>query len=394
MSSSNRREFIKKAGIGCASVSAGLAAAGLVPRRIFAAESPGFTRIVYRQLGSTGFKASEIGFGCMNMRDPELVHAAIDSGINYIDTAHLYMNGANEETVGQVMKTQRDKVFLTTKVPKRKPEEMEAMMETSLKRLQTDHVDLMLLHVASTRDNILNEDYIKVFDRARQKGICRFVGISNHANQTEVLDAVLESKFWEAALIGYNYMSPPGVSESIEKARKAGIAIIAMKNLLTASWPPSPLDDIRTDKSGKITKAQTFIKWVLDDPYVDTTIPGMTAFEHLAEDMAVMGIRMSFDERRTLYRYGERLRGHYCAGVAGCTGCLDQCPKGVHVCDLNRCIGYADGYDDIALARENYHELPRTTRVEVCDDCGECKVKCVNGLDLTYTVQRAKELFA
>ncbi len=393
MSISNRRDFLKKTAVGSASVIAGFNAMNLFPRRILAEDTSGFNRVFYRQLGSTGFKVCEIGFGAMNMRDAELVHAAIDQGINYIDTAYVYMRGRNEEVVGQVMKTKRDRVFLTTKVPRREPKELLSMMETSLKRLQTDHVDLMLLHGASRKNLILNEDYIKVFDDARKKGICRFVGISSHANQPEVLDAVVKSKFWEAALVGYNYMTPPSVKTSIEKARKSGIAIIAMKNLLTSNWPPDPLEDMREDKSGKMSKAQAMIKWVLDDMYVDTTIPGMTAFEHVTEDTAVMNMEMSADCRRTLYRYSQLIRDHYCCGVAGCTGCKDKCPKGVKVNDLNRCIAYADGYKDIDLACENYRMLPPSSRVEVCENCTECLVKCVSGLDLSQKINRARELF-
>jgi predicted aldo/keto reductase-like oxidoreductase len=304
------------------------------------------------------------------------------------------MRGVNEETVGKVMRTKRDKVFLTTKLPRRNPDDMLGMMETSLKRLQTDHVDCVLLHGASKRSEVMNEDYIEVFDRALAKGMTRFVGVSTHTNQPEVLDAMVDGKFWQAVLVGYNYMTPPSVQASIEKARKAGIAIVAMKNLLTSSWPASPLEDMRKDKSGKITKAQAFIKWVLEDPYVDTTVPGMTAFEHLAEDLAVMGMRLRFGERRMLNRYGESIKGRYCSGVAGCTGCLDKCPMGMQLCDLNRCIGYADGYGDIDLALENYRELPQSSRVEVCNDCEECTVKCINGLDLNKSVRRARELFA
>ena len=395
MGKSNRREFLRKTAVGSASVAAGFASAGLAPRRIFAAEASGFNRIVYRKLGSTGFKTSEIGFGAMNMKNPDLVHAAIDQGINYIDTAHSYMNGVNEDVVGEVMKTRRDEVFLTTKVKWRKPKEIPGMMETSIKRLKTDHVDLMLLHVTDKRDQILNEDFIKIFDDARKKGLCRFVGVSTHSNQAEVLDAAAESSFWDAVLVGYNYSSPPGVKASIERARKAGLAIIAMKNLLNpATSPWEPLKDIREDKSGRVSATQALIKWVLQDMYVDTTIPGMTSFEQLAEDIAVMGMKMSFEDNRKLYRYGKNIHKNYCRGVAGCTGCLNQCPKGVRVNDLNRCLAYANSYGDIELARENYGELPESSKVDNCSNCTECTVTCVHGLNLTQNIQQAKELFA
>ncbi|MBA7544875.1 hypothetical protein ES705_37236 [subsurface metagenome] len=95
MGRSTRRDFLKNIA-GGATVGAGLAAAGVFPRRTVATEETGKHRIAYRPLGSTGFMVSEIGFGEMNMRNPDLVNVAINSGINYIDTAHGYMNGENE----------------------------------------------------------------------------------------------------------------------------------------------------------------------------------------------------------------------------------------------------------------------------------------------------------
>jgi len=80
--------------------------------------------------------------------------------------------------------------------------------------------------------------------------------------------------------------------------------------------------------------------------------------------------------------------------VTGCTGCQGQCPYGVQVSELNRCLGYAYGYGDMALARENYDRLPASSRVDMCGDCGECLVKCVNGINLTENISRARELFA
>lgn len=388
----NRRTFLKK------TAAATTAAAGMGIGSPLA-QTSGSPGIVYRDLGSTGFRVSEVGMGCMNMRDPELVRAAIDNGINYIDTANVYMNGQNEEVVGQAIKTTRDKIFLTTKVGLRMsvdqlPSRVPAQIETSLERLQTDHVDLLLIHHGGDSvEQVASDVQMKVLDDARKKGQTRFVGFSTHSGDPAIFDAAVETGFYDAVLLCYNYESPPVLTAAIERMRKAGIAVIGMKNLISYT-SREPLKDIRDENSGSATYNQALLKWVLSNPYVDTIIPGMTAFEHLAENLAIMGTKMGFEDRLMLRRFSENTRGEHCRNLTGCTGCNGQCPKGVRVAELNRCLGYAYGYGDERLAWENYRQLPRASKVDQCRDCTECVVKCVNGLDLNRTVQRARELFA
>lgn len=382
MTYTNRRVFIKTAAIGAVT-------AGLSSRRIYSEENP---KMVFRKLGSTGYNATEIGFGAMNTRDPELIQAAIDSGINYLDTAHVYMNGVNEEIIGKIMKKDRKKVFLTTKVG---PWEnnIPACIDLSLKRLQTDHVDLLLLHAIEKREDVFNENIMKYFEDARKSGKTRFIGVSTHSGQSVVLDAVVEGKFWEAVLVGYNYFSDKSVKDSINKAHDAGIAIIGMKNILNPqSFPWKPLDDIRKDKNAKMTPQQTLVKWVLEDPNIDTTIPGITSFEQLKDDIALMNMKMSSGDRNNLRRYAENFRYHYCCGVAGCDGCKDKCPSGVDVRTINRCLGYANGYGDIELARQNYSYLADVP-LGKCAECDECSVRCINNINISDNIKRAKELF-
>ena len=414
MKTSNRRDFLKNVAITGTTAGLSLTTDEFFPRRIYSEETSEFNRITYRDLGSTGYKVTEIGFGAMNTRDAELITAAIDAGINYLDTAHGYMNGVNEEIIGTIMKTRRNKVFLTTKISWRNPQEMSKMIETSLRRLQTDYVDLLLLHNVRSEEQVLNDDFMKIFEDARRKGQTRFVGFSTHAFPSNLLDATLKSNLWEAVLIAYNYMSPPEVSESIKKAREAGIAIIGMKSLLKMQPRPpresrddssqprtrqrrprrEQIEDIRKDKTSETTPQQALLKWVINNRYVDTIIPGMTAFEQLADDLAVMGMKLTFDDKRILRRYSENIKGRYCYGLSGCTGCIDKCPLGVQVNEINRCLGYAYGYGNIDLAQENYLDLPRSNRIDICGNCDECAVKCVNGLNLTENIRRARELFA
>jgi predicted aldo/keto reductase-like oxidoreductase len=103
-------------------------------------------------------------------------------------------------------------------------------------------------------------------------------------------------------------------------------------------------------------------------------------------------MKLTANDRRDLRRYSDSLKGSYCQGVLGCTGCKDKCPNGVAVHEINRCLGYAVGYGDIRLARENFNELP--IDLEVCADCGECRVNCINGLNLTSNINRARSFLA
>lgn len=387
MQHSSRRVFLKNIAAGGAMLGASFNAFAQ-DRRVIKKSPDGKSTVVYRKLGSTGYDVSELGFGAMNTRNAELIHAAIDAGINYIDTAHGYMRGENERIVGEVMKTKRDKVFLVTKVHARdkSADEIRGMMELSLKRLGVDYVDCMFMHMPPTSKEAFGSYQPEVFEKAKKDGLCRFIGVSTHENQADVLNASTDHKTFDLVLVSYNYASPPEVKTAIARARAAGIGIIGMKTQLKGKgWVDHSMGDI--------TVNQAALKWVLQDPNVDTTIPGMTAFEQLTEDLAVMGMKLSFNDRMELNRFGSTLEGNYCRGVAGCTGCQEQCPMGVHVCEINRCLGYEYGYGDSRLARENFAELPASWLSEACSNCDECQVKCINGIDVADNIRRAKALF-
>ncbi|MFC1542082.1 aldo/keto reductase [Candidatus Latescibacterota bacterium] len=375
----SRRSFMQT-GVASGAV---VAASGAVPKRLSGAEAPA---VRYRELGKTGFRVSEIGFGAMNMRDAELVQAAIDMGINYIDTAHKYMNGINEEVIGTVMKSRRDKVFLTTKLADQDIPGMTKNLETSLKRLNTDHVDLVLAHSLNEVDLLANEEIIKHLENAKRAGKARFIGYSTHQLPDEYMDETLRLGVYEAILVSFNYLSPPEVARNIERARKAGMAVIAMKTQARGKGNPDAANNMQTPN-------QAALKWVLENRNVDTAIPGVTTFEQLAENIKVMGMELTSRENRDLRQYGESLKGNYCCGVLGCTGCREKCPNGVAVHEVNRCLGYAYGYGDMRLARENYSDIPVGHGAKVCADCDECTVKCINGLNLAENMKRAQSLF-
>ncbi|NTV83999.1 MAG: aldo/keto reductase [Bacteroidales bacterium] len=185
--------------------------------------------VQYRTLGKTGMKVSTIGFGAMLTSDPTVVHHAIDLGINYIDTAASYMKGNNEIMVGNVLKTRRKEVFIATKLKLGTEESMLESIQNSLKKLQTEVIDVIQLHGLNSKEKVLNNEYMNLLDKARKKGMVRFVGFSTHDNQVECLQAAIESKFYDVVLVSYNFTSDAALTEAISKTGEAGIGMVAMK---------------------------------------------------------------------------------------------------------------------------------------------------------------------
>ena len=195
----SRRDFIKAgtAGVIAASIE------GINPQDVQAAKWKSGTEMRYRTLGSrTGLKVSEIGFGGYAVDDPEIIHYALDRGINYIDTAWDYRGGKSEETIGKALKGKRDKVVLTTKwhpwsdTSKR---QMMDMIDTSLRRLQTDYVDCLLVHQVGKAsggesiERLVNPDLYEAYEQAKRQGKVRFTGVSAHdGDLIEVMDWVIK----------------------------------------------------------------------------------------------------------------------------------------------------------------------------------------------------------
>src|SRR5271157_1704274 len=148
-----RRKFIK----GASSAFIGLATAPLMNFNLSFAETQKQATPQYRALGRTGLKVTAVSMGVMNCSDPAVLRRAFDLGINFFDTAHVYMGGRNEEMVGMVFRGKRDKVLIQTKFRFNATEkENRQSVETSLRRLQTDHVDVLLAHSLTKPDQVSN----------------------------------------------------------------------------------------------------------------------------------------------------------------------------------------------------------------------------------------------
>lgn len=377
-----RRDFLKlsvaaatvTSSIGIAAVKAGEGAFPPVP--------------VYRTLGRTGLKVAIVSFGAMLTPESEVIQAGLDMGINYIDTARKYMDGRNEEIVGKAVKGKRDKLFIATKTLASSTSKKDIIenVETSLAKLQTDHIDVIQLHNVENKnkDRLVNPETREALVELRKQGKVRFFGITTHTNQADILNALSDdpTKFFDTALVAYNFQSGPELKEAIARAAKAGIGIIAMK---------TQAGGYTTEAMGKVSPHQAALKWVLQDTNVSTTIPGMKDMSMLKEDISVMGMKLTSADTEILERYSKAVRGSYCHL---CARCEPTCPRGVTISNINRSLMYAESYGSFALARETYNEIEPTASAGVCGSCRNCVARCHNGIDIADKMRKALVAFS
>ena len=382
----NRRDFLK---VGLAgTTSALLGWEGLADAMHYAsAESFVFPAPVYRTLGRTGLKITIISFGAMLTPEPEVMKIAFDHGVNYVDTARRYMGGKNEEIVAKALKGNRDKVYVATKISpaSTSKENIFKDVETSLKALETDYIDVIQLHNLTGReDRIFNPEIREALVRLKEQGKVRFFGVTTHKNEAEVLHALADDKdrFFDTALVKYNFKSDAQTKQAIARAAQANIGIIAMKTLAGG---------YATDALGPFSPYQAAIKWVLQDQHITATIPGMRDLAQLREDIAVMRTRFGYLDNFILKRYGAAVQPYYCHL---CGKCEATCPKGVAISTINRCLMYAEAYKSPVLARSTYHEIPSSLSASVCLDCSDCVARCINKLDIPVKMERARRLLA
>ena len=177
--SMDRRSFLRGAAAG--SIGAGLvmtspfSALGITAGKDSTSAAEMDTKkLEYRTLGRTGLKVTAVSVGIMNMRDPAVLHKALDLGLNYIDTARSYSGGENEKMVGMVMATRRKEAVLATKVHQR--HRVAQSVEESLKALQTDYVDVIQLHNLRSKSQVTDERVMEALSKLKKDGKARFCG--------------------------------------------------------------------------------------------------------------------------------------------------------------------------------------------------------------------------
>jgi aryl-alcohol dehydrogenase-like predicted oxidoreductase len=385
--SSSRRHFLAA---GLALPAAGAAATQRTvpapPMRLAFQAAP---ELRYRTLGKTGLKVTSVGFGCMITSDASVIEKAADLGINYFDTARGYQGGNNERMVGTALKGKRKSIVLSSKTHSRDKSGALRDLDTSLRELGTDYLDVWYLHGMSRPEQV-TDDLVEAQQMAKKQGKIRFAGVSTHSGQQQLIPALARNSNIDVVLTAYNFTMDAGMNTAIEQAQKGGTGVVAMKVMaggFRRIRPGSPLYG-KFKQEGVMLAA---LKWVLKNPGVNTTVPSITDMDQLDENLKAMPVSFTEKDQKLLAGQLDFIRPLYCRMCGQCDG---HCPQGLPVADILRYLAYAEGYGEFPLGRESFLALPAAVKSVRCDLCPTCSIQCPNGVRVTERLIRAQELFA
>lgn len=377
----NKREFLKLSSVAIAgsmvstSVKAGSLSSGL------SSKQP-----IIRTLGKTGIQVPVVSSGGVPADNPNLVREIFKSGMKHFDSAYVYKGGGVDKMLGEMTEEfEREQFIISTKVRFRADRETGQyksdattqafmdMLDKSLSRQRSEYVDILYLHAPPTGAAAMNEEMLNGLRKAKEQGKARFVGISTHSNQVELLETATESNFYDVVLVAYNFRLEGTVKPAIAKAAESGIGIVAMK-----TQAGKFLDK---EKTVPVNKSAA-LKWVLQDDNVHTAIMRILNYDDLKLYQSIMyDIEMTPDEIHDIEKY-KQTAGLYCHG---CEQCKLQCPHRLPIPDIMRAHMYAYGYGETRSAHDVITSL--SLDENPCRKCPVCSVNCSNGLDIAKRIE-------
>ena len=316
----SRRKFLERFAAGTATLPLLRNAAQAAPRAL-----------PHRVLGRTGASVSILAFGCGSRflmyaeeeKALEALNRALDLGITYLDTAYAYGDGKSETRVGKVMATRRKQVFLATKIPDRSRDDFLRRLEGSLKRLQTDHVDLVHIHSLGHADDLAKieaaDGALKGLLQAREQKMTRFIGMTSHTDGAVMAQAIQHHDL-DCVQMALNASRNGRFEElALPAARKKHLGIIAMK--VTGQ------EFLLGNDAGK-TDIDSLLRYSLSLPVTTAVIgmPRVEFIEHntdLARNFAPLGADDVARLRRSLAPSREGLEHRLVGHLDGPT----QCPE-------------------------------------------------------------------
>jgi aryl-alcohol dehydrogenase-like predicted oxidoreductase len=392
MSGLKRRQFITS----LASGAVGLGVAGKLGAVTTNPPPPGQSQSTpkiktYKDLGKTGLKVPDVSCGAISLFEPNVLRYAYECGVTYFDTAESYLRMRGEAYVGQGLKGVRDKVVITTKHGLNFGQKIEKAglikrMEDSLKRLQTDYVDVAMVHnIGDLTPLLKNEEVLGAYAQLKKDGKVRFTGFSSH-NAKLTLKQALETDFPQVILVMYNHMEGKEIEPLVKAVRAKGIGTVAMK--IFAGGAQGNLKGLVAPGT---SYPQAAIRWVLSNPDFDTCIPTMSSYSHVEEYVAASGQPLDRAALGLIASYREQVKDTYCR--VSCTECLSACPRHVAVNDVLRYAMYYENYGLERMATDYYAGLPDWSKPLGCETCsGPCEAACPHGLKVRTRLMHAHDI--
>ena len=370
------------------------------------------------RLDKYGNQLSILGYGCLRFpkkhgkidmeQTEKQILQAIDSGINYFDTAYIY--GGSEAALGEILERNgvRDKVRIATKLPHyliKNPEGLEKLFQEELKRLRTDHVEYYLMHMlgdVQTWDRLKTLGIEEWIAQKKAAGIIGQVGFSYHGN-TDMFCKVVDAYDWDFCQIQYNYLDEHSQAgrRGLNHAAAKGIPVIIMEPLrggkLVNNLPPKA-QKLFADYPVKRTPAQWGLQWLWDQKEVTVVLSGMNSREMIRENIDLASqvqIGQITDDERTLYT--QVVKAIHETTKVGCTGCsyCQPCPKGVDIPGIfatyNRYyaeskFGALSDYIKCTTLKKN------PTAISQCIGCGKCETHCPQNIPIREKLQEAQKV--
>jgi len=390
----------------------------------------------YRVLGRTGFKVSDIGFGAGNLTDPALFTAALDAGVNYIDTAEHYAQGNSERTIGQVIKNRdRKKLFITGKLNfgfgKSSKDGIKDRARKCLERLQTDYLDCLMIHMTPTLDQIKREGYHEAIKELKAEGRVRFTGLSNHGIEhryagfikdpmDQVILAAAEDGRFDVVLFTYNFIQREKGEKVLKACREKNMGATLMKTDPVRAYNDIQNMYARMREKGRVTEAaekiigefksradkgrefaekyglsgdkevrSAAIKFCLSNQDVHSVCPTINTYEDIEFYVSLSGGRLKPVEEGMLADYRSFSGNLYCRHACG--ECEPHCPYEVPVNTIMRYQHYFMSQGREKQAMQKYAALQRTSAA-VCTDCeGHCEATCPFGVKVQGLLMAAHQ---
>ena len=395
----SRRGFLKSAAAaGAASL---LTGAGAIKAPEALAAPAG---IPHRTFGRSGVKVPILSLGTMwdTVNTQIVLRQALALGVTYWDTAESYHGGYSEVGIGNFFARfpqARKQIFLVTKSFSRSPATWSAHLEQSLKKLQTNYIDLFFIHAVNDIRDIDNT--VKTWaEKAKSQGKIKLIGFSTHANMEECLLGASKLGWIDGIMMTYNYriMHTSAMRRAVDACFKAGIGLTAMKT--QGGGPVNTDSENELKLAGRFvrqgyTPEQAKLKAVWDSPHIASLCSQMPDVATLRANAAAAmdKTKLSAGDRAVLTEYASLTCGQYCAGCTSiCEGALGgQAPVG----DVMRSLMYHKSYKEPALAAAAFNSLSPEARRNLAGlDYTPAEKACPNKLPIGQLMKEAAALLA